>query len=343
MSKIVVSLSGNSVDEVIDEYRDSSYSGSSSNSSSGSNGNSGNTTDEEYTFGVPLEVLQEQLRTKATSGVGTSTSIPSSPPLDKEEIVYSCAVGIPSKIDEKRLTALRSWYQILDDLNLRLAIRGEWCCQPRFGIGIYEAYLLGGLRLPLNAFARKLLTRLGLGVCQLNPNAWRLIVSVQVLWWEVFEGDRPLTVDKFFFCYKPSEINQSRGFYQFTAKGSDCKLIKSLVSFDRNWKTEFFFVFRFWSGHLVEVGRDTFAPYTGELGNLRPKGMFMFCFVVLSVFVFCLQSSNLISSSHFFFFLKKEAIRGPSLSKFHLDHVHRASLHADRNFHSLVNLQHLAT
>ena len=95
--------------------------------------------------------------------------------------MYSCAVGIPFKIDEKRLTTLRSWYQIPDDLNPRLAVCGEWCCQPRFGIGIYEAYLLGVLRLPLNAFARELLTRLGLGACQLNPNAWRLIVSMQVL------------------------------------------------------------------------------------------------------------------------------------------------------------------
>ena len=40
-----------------------------------------------------------------------------------------------------------------------------------FGIGVYEAYLLGGLRLLLNAFARELLTMLGLGVCQFNPNA----------------------------------------------------------------------------------------------------------------------------------------------------------------------------
>ena len=79
--------------------------------------------------------------------------------------MYSCVVGIPSKTDEMRLTALRSWYQIPDDLNPRLAVRGEWCCNPHFGIGIYEAYLLGGLRLPLNAFARELLTRLGLGVC----------------------------------------------------------------------------------------------------------------------------------------------------------------------------------
>ena len=77
--------------------------------------------------------------------VGTSTSIPSFPSLDEVEIVYSCAVGIPSETDEKRLVALRSWYQIPDDLNPKLAVRGEWCSQPHFGIGIYEAYLLGGL------------------------------------------------------------------------------------------------------------------------------------------------------------------------------------------------------
>ena len=41
------------------------------------------------------------------------------------------------------------------------------------------------------------------------------------------------------------------------------------------------------------------------------------------------------------FFFK--AIGRPSLSKFHHDHVHRARLHDNRNFHSLVNLLRLAT
>ena len=132
---------------------------------------------------------------------------------------------------------------------------------------------MGGLRLPLNVFARELLVRLGLGVCQLNPNARGLIISMQLLWREVFGRDLPLTMDEFLFCYKPSKINQSLGFYQFTVRGNDCRLIKSLVSFDRNWKTEFIFVFGFWAGHPMDVGRDTFAPYTGDLGNLRPKGM----------------------------------------------------------------------
>ena len=171
------------------------------------------------------------------------TSAPSSTVQDEEEkVVYSCATGVDSKTDDRKIELLKTWYQIPDELNPRLAICGEWCCQPRFGIGIYKAYLLGGLRLPLNSFARELLTRLGLGVFQFNPNAWRLVVSMQVLWREVFEGNCPLTVDEFLYCYKPSEINQFLGFYQFTAKGKDYRLIKSLVTSDRNWKTEFFFV-----------------------------------------------------------------------------------------------------
>ena len=140
-------------------------------------------------------------------------------------------------MSEQRLSNLRTWYQIPNKFNPRLPVRGEWCCNPRFGIGVYKAYFLGGFRLPLNTFARELLVRLG--ICQFNPNAWRLIISMQILWREVFGGDCPLTVDEFLFCYKPSEINQSLGFYQFMVRGKDCRLIKSLASSDRNWKTEF--------------------------------------------------------------------------------------------------------
>ena len=206
MSKIIVSSSSNSDNREIDEYHDSSSGGS---SDSGSSNSGGNTMDEQYTSGVPgvpLKVLQEVLRTKAASRLqaGTSTSVPSSIALDEVEAMYSCVVGVHSKTDEKRLTSLRSWYKIPNNLNPRLAVRDEWCCDPRFGIGVYEAYLLRGLRLPLNAFARELLTRLGLGVCQFNPNAWRLVVSMQILWREVFEGDSPLIVDDFLYCYKPS-------------------------------------------------------------------------------------------------------------------------------------------
>ena len=219
-----------------------------------------------------MEVVQEQLRKASGSQAGISSSVPPSNHLDEEETVYSCAIGIHSKTNEQRLSNLRTWYQILDEFNPRLPVYGEWCCNPRFRIDVYEAYFLGGFRLPLNTFARELLVRLGLGICQFNPNAWRLIISMQILWTEVFRGDRPLTVDEFLYYYKPFEISQFEGFYQFTAKGNDCRLIKSLASSNRRWKTEYIFVSDFWAGNPVDVGREPFPPYTSDLGNLRPEG-----------------------------------------------------------------------
>ena len=95
---------------------------------------------------------------------------------------------------------------------------------------------------------------------------------MQTLWKEVFCRDRPLTVDKFLCCYKPSEISQSKGFYQFTTRGNDCRLIKSLASSNRRWKTEYIFISGFWAGNPVDIGKDPFTPYTGDLGNLCPEG-----------------------------------------------------------------------
>ena len=48
---------------------------------------------------------------------------------------------------------------------------------------------------------------------------------------------------------------------------------------------------------------------------------------------------------NFFFFLPITCFTGvkrPALSKFHRDRVHRARLHAERDFHSLVTLTRLA-
>ena len=105
----------------------------------------------------------------------------------------------------------------------------------------------------------------------------------------MFEGNRPLTVDEFLYCYKPSVISQSLGFYQFTARGKDYRLIKSLVTSDRNWKTDFFFISGFWAGRPIEVDQDPFPPYTGELGNLRPEGMPM---VITSLFIMLVLVSS---------------------------------------------------
>ena len=159
MSEIAIPSSSDSIEKAIDEYYDSTSDNSSDNSS---HSNEGSSSDEGCTSGVPglpLEVVQEQLRKASGPQAGVSSSVPLSSPLGEEETVYSCAVGIHSKTSEQRLSSLRTWYQILDEFNPRLPVRGEWCCNPRFGIGVYEAYFLVGFRLPLNTFSRELLVR----------------------------------------------------------------------------------------------------------------------------------------------------------------------------------------
>ena len=155
MSEIAIPSSSDSTEKGIDEYYDSTSDNSSNNSS---HSNEGSSSDKGYTSGVPglpLEVVQEQLRKASGSQAGVSSSVPSSSPLDEEETVYSCAVGIHSKTSEQSISNLRTWYQIPNKFNPRLPVRGEWCCNPRFGIGVYEAYFLGVFRLPLNTFARE--------------------------------------------------------------------------------------------------------------------------------------------------------------------------------------------
>ncbi|KAL0007757.1 hypothetical protein SO802_009259 [Lithocarpus litseifolius] len=118
---------------------------------------------------IPLEVFQEETRRRAASGssVGPSAAPPPSiPPLPRQtkDVLVCCAMKIPSKIDGKRLLKLKDKYQIPDEVHTHLPTSSEWCCTPKFpGVGIYEAYLLGGLRLPLNAFARELLYRFWAG------------------------------------------------------------------------------------------------------------------------------------------------------------------------------------
>ena len=132
MFETILSSSSNSVDKAIDKYQDlSNYGGSSDDSNAGESSSDGNTTDKYMSgvLGVPLEVLQEGLKTRSESGSMVGTSAPSSTVQDEEEeVVYSCAIGVASKTDDRKLVLLKKWYQIPDDLNPRLAVCGEWCC-----------------------------------------------------------------------------------------------------------------------------------------------------------------------------------------------------------------------
>ena len=142
------------------------------------------------------------MRKRAASGssAGSSTALPASiPPVQPtDDVLAYCALNIPPSIDANKLHKLRDKYQIPNDVQTHLPAVGEWCCTPNSpALGIYDTCMLGGLRLPLNAFSNEIVTMLGIVPNQHNPNGWQIIMALQVLWRKVFEGNFPFSLGYF--------------------------------------------------------------------------------------------------------------------------------------------------
>ena len=74
---------------------------------------------------------------------------------------------------------------------------------------MYDAMFAARLRLPLTALHCQLANFLGLSVSQIAPNAWRIFIGAEILWDRLSGGNRQLTIDKFFWCYRPQHIVSS--------------------------------------------------------------------------------------------------------------------------------------
>ena len=130
-----------------------------------------------------------------------------------------------STIKEAHFKTLRANYQIPDHIPIRLPYKSEKCYYERIdGVGVYEQMLKAGLRFPLNSLHRELLKYLGLSVSQISPNAWRVFITMEVLYGAMSNGARSLTVHKFLHCYRPDEIDKSKGMYSFVPRKSILKV-----------------------------------------------------------------------------------------------------------------------
>ena len=131
-----------------------------------------------------------------------------------------------STITKAHFKTPRANYQIPDYIPIHLPYKSEKCYYDRVDdVGVYEQVLKAGLRFPLNSLHCKLLKYLGLSVSQISLNAWRVFIAMEVLYGAMLNGARLLTVREFLHCYRPDEIDKSKGMYSFVPRKSILKVI----------------------------------------------------------------------------------------------------------------------
>ena len=131
-----------------------------------------------------------------------------------------------STIKEPHFKTLRANYQIPDYIPIHLPYKSEKCYYEGVDdVGVYEQVLKAGLRFPLSSQHRELLKYLGLSVSQISQNAWRVFIAMEVLYRAMSNGARSLTVREFLHCYRPDEIDKSKGMYSFVPRKSVLKVI----------------------------------------------------------------------------------------------------------------------
>jgi hypothetical protein len=161
-------------------------------------------------------------------------------------------------VDVDEIDRYRRRYQIPEDVVLRIPESDEVACSSRYGdVAFYEADFNAGVRFPLQPLMRELLDHLNLSPGQLAPNAWRTVVGCMVMWKVLSDGKDDLTLDELLFCYKPSQIAASPGFWSLNMRQRGLKLVVGTPSSNREWKDRFVFVCGDnWEGLLCEKDDD---------------------------------------------------------------------------------------
>ena len=94
---------------------------------------------------------------------------------------------------------------------------------------------------------------------------------MEVLYGAMSGGSRSLTVQEFLHCYRPDEIDKSKGMYSFVLRKSILKVIYETPNSNCDWKSRYFFLESDdWMCHL---GETNFMPVDKTWGILDPSGI----------------------------------------------------------------------
>ncbi|GAY69645.1 hypothetical protein CUMW_289010, partial [Citrus unshiu] len=172
----------------------------------------------------------------------------------------------------------------LDDLRLRYHIPGEVLLRipgkrdspsrpPRGYVTLFLENFRHGLRCPLQPYFARILNGLNLTPGQLNPNGWRVLSGLFILWDKCCQSEP--TVDEVKHLYQLKSSPKDAGWYYFQSSAKNRKPITDLpTGGGGNWKRKFFFAGGPW-GQVAQVdGKDFHVP---------PRFVVPGCLLVLDV------------------------------------------------------------
>ena len=146
-------------------------------------------------------------------------------------------------MSQKVFNTLLNRHQILEHIPPRLPRKFKKCyLRKTIAVGMYDAMFTTGLRLLLMKLHHQLSNYLGLSISQLAPNAKILFIGTKMIWGRLSGRNYQLTLDEFFYCYKPQQISLSKGIYHFLDRKASLKLVFDIPDSNRNWKNIYFFV-----------------------------------------------------------------------------------------------------
>ena len=106
---------------------------------------------------------------------------------------------------------------------------------------------------------------------------------MEVLYEAMSDDARSLTVWEFLHCYRPDEIDKSKGMYSFVRRKSVLKVIYKTPDSNRDWKSRYFFLEG--DDWICHLGETDFMPVDKTWGILDPSGIYI-RHVVYALFYF---------------------------------------------------------
>ena len=94
---------------------------------------------------------------------------------------------------------------------------------------------------------------------------------MEILYGPMTNGARRLTVREFLHCYRPDEIDRSRGMYSFASRSSLLKVIFETPDSNRDWKSHYFFLEG--DGWISHPGETEYMPVDTTWGVLHSSRM----------------------------------------------------------------------